>query len=224
MQQVLLIDDENSIRRILKLNLEPQGFSIVEASSGIEAIEKLKNNRPNVIVLDLGLPDMPGMDVLKNIRSWSKVPIIVLTVRDDEATKVSLLEHGADDYITKPFSVPELIARIKVSLRHHPEEGAATPVFESGDLKVDLIDRKVFVNTQEVHLTNIEFNFLRLLIRFAGRLVPQDTILTEIWGKTSTDNTHYLRIYAGQLRKKIEQDASNPRHILTEPGVGYRIV
>lgn len=224
MRQVLVIDDEISIRRILKLNLEPQGFRVLAASSGQEGIEKIKSERPHVIILDLGLPDLSGLDVLKEIRAWSKVPIIVLTVNDDDAAKVSLLESGADDYITKPFSVPELIARIKVSLRHHPEDGAAAPVYESGDLKVDLVERKVFLGGEEVHLTVTEFNFLRLLIRHAGRVVSQEAILSEVWGRTAVENTHYLRIYVGQLRKKIEKEPSKPCHLLTEPGVGYRIV
>jgi two-component system KDP operon response regulator KdpE len=224
MQQVLVIDDESSIRRILRLNLESQGFQVTEAASGAEAIERVREDRPHVIILDLGLPDRPGISVLKEIRTWSKVPIIVLTVSDEESAKVSLLDSGADDYMTKPFSAPELVARIKVCLRHHPEDGAASPVFESGDLKVDLIDHKVFLGGSEVRCSVTEFNFLRILIRNAGRVVSQDAILTEVWGRNAIENTHYLRIYVGQIRKKIECEPSKPRHILTEPGVGYRIV
>lgn len=224
MQKILIIDDEPSIRSILKINLEPHGYDVMEASSGAEGIEKVREGRPHAIILDLGLPDQPGLTVLEEIRSWSKVPIIVLTVRDEESVKVRLLESGADDYMTKPFSVPELVARIRVSLRHHPEDGAASPVFESGDLKVDLIDHKVFLHGREVRLTVTEFNFLRILIRSAGRVVSQEAILSEVWGKTAVENTHYLRIYVGQLRKKIEADPSKPLHILTEPGIGYRIV
>jgi len=224
MRQVLVIDDEDSIRRILKLNLEPNGFRVLEASSGAEGIELIKLQRPHLIILDLGLPDREGLDILKEIRTWSKVPIIVLTVRDEEAAKVCLLESGADDYMTKPFSVPELIARIKNSLRHHPEDGAASPVFDSRDLKIDLIDRKVFVGNEEVRLTVTEFNILRLLVRHAGRVVSQETILSEIWGRNASENSHYLRIYIGFLRKKLEREPSKPRHILTEPGIGYRIV
>lgn len=223
MQQVLVIDDESSIRRILKLNLESHGFKVVEAVSGEDGIACVREHRPHVIVLDLGLPDRPGLSVLKEIRQWSKVPIIVLTVRDEEAQKVSLLDAGADDYMTKPFSVPELIARIKVSLRHSPD-GTASPLFESDDLKVDLADHKVFIGGEEIHLTVTEFNFLRILIRHAGRVVSQETILSEVWGPNALENGHYLRIYVGQLRKKIEKEPATPRHILTEPGVGYRIV
>lgn len=224
MQQILLIDDESSIRTVLKLNLELHGFSVLEAASGAKALELVQEHRPNVIVLDLGLPDRSGISVLKEIRSWSNVPIIVLTVRDEESTKVSLLESGADDYMTKPFSVPELVARVRVCLRNHPEAGAASPTFESGDLKIDLVDHKVFLAEKEIRLTITEFNFLRMLVKHAGRVVQQETILNEVWGKSSVENTHYLRIYVGQLRKKLETDPSKPRHILTEPGIGYRIV
>ena len=224
MKQVLVIDDESSIRKIIKLNLLSHGFSVVEAESGAQGIECVRESRPNVIILDLGLPDCSGISVLKEIRSWSKVPIIVLTVRDEESTKVSLLESGADDYITKPFSVPELVARVRVCLRNHPEDGAASPVFESGDLKIDLIEHKVFLAEKEIHLTVTEFNFLKVLVKHAGRVVPQESILTEVWGTSAVDSTHYLRIYVGQLRKKIEANPSKPRHILTEPGLGYRIV
>lgn len=224
MKQVLVIDDESSIRTILKLNLESHGFSVLEAASGAQGIERVRESRPNVIVLDLGLPDRAGMAVLKEIRSWSNVPIIVLTVRDEESTKVSLLESGADDYMTKPFSVPELVARVKVCLRNHPEDGAASPIFESGDLKIDLVDHKVFLAGKEIRLTVTEFNFLRMLVKHAGRVVPQESILNEVWGKSAVENSHYLRIYVGQLRKKLENNPSKPRHILTEPGIGYRIV
>jgi two-component system, OmpR family, KDP operon response regulator KdpE len=225
MQRILVIDDESSIRRIIKLNLESHGFSVLEASSGAQGIEQVRESRPSVIVLDLGLPDCAGMTVLKEIRSWSKVPIIVLTVRDDESAKVSLLESGADDYITKPFSVPELVARVRVCLRNHPEDGAASPIFESSHgLKVDLIEHKVFLAEKEVKLTVTEFNLLRILVKHAGRIVAQEAILNEVWGKSAIENTHYLRIYIGQLRKKLESDPSKPQHILTEPGVGYRIV
>ncbi len=224
MPHILVIDDEDSIRRILKLNLEPQGFQVLEARSAAEGIVQIKSARPHLIILDLGLPDKPGLEVLKEIRTWSKVPIIILSVRDEESVKVSLLESGADDYMTKPFSVAELIARIKISLRHHPEDGAASPLFESGELKIDLIERKVFISEEEVHLTVTEYNILRLLVRHSGRVVSQEAILTEIWGKNALENSHYIRIYMGHLRKKIEKDPSKPKHILTEPGVGYRLV
>lgn len=220
----MVIDDESSIRTILKLNLESHGFSVLEAASGAQGIERVRESRPNVIILDLGLPDCAGISVLKEIRSWSKVPIIVLTVRDEESAKVSLLESGADDYITKPFSVPELVARVRVCLRNHPEDGAASPIFESGDLRIDLVEHKVFLAEKEIRLTVTEFNFLRILVKHAGRVVPQETILAEVWGGSAIENTHYLRIYVGQLRKKIEDNPSKPRYILTEPGIGYRIV
>lgn len=220
--KILIIDDEASIRSILRLNLKAKGFDVDEATNAKSGLEKVSSYHPHLIILDLELPDHHGFQVLKNIRSWSTVPIVVLTVSDAETTKVELLEAGADDYITKPFSMPELFARVKVALRHHQTE-EASPVFESGDLRVDLVKRQVSFQNQDVKLTVTEYEFLRILIKHAGRVVPQDHLLTEIWGKTAKGNNHYLRIYAAQIRKKIERDPSKPEHLLTEPGVGYRI-
>lgn len=222
MTKILILDDEPSIRNILRVNLRGAGYDVAEAKRSEEGLALAASYHPQVVILDLGLPDRNGIDVLREIRGWSQVPVIVLTVSDDEATKVALLEAGADDYVTKPFSVPELLARIKVALRHHQMEGA-TPIFESGSLRIDLAKREVSVENQVVHLTAKEFELLRLLVKNGGRVVPQEQLLAEIWGQHAKDQPHYLRIYIGQLRKKLEADPSSPKHVLTEPGVGYRI-
>lgn len=224
LHKILIIDDESSIRRVLRMNLEPKGFELQEAGTAQEGIQKIAAFKPNLIILDLGLPDKNGLAVLQEIRGWSKVPIIILTVSDEEDSKVKLLEAGADDYITKPFSIPELVARINVAFRHQREDIEATPILELEDLKIDLTKREIFVKGQKVHLTMTELNLLRALSKGHGQVVAQEQILKEVWGPNALNNPHYLRIYIGQLRKKLELDPSNPKHILTEPGVGYRIV
>jgi two-component system KDP operon response regulator KdpE len=222
MIKILVIDDEASIRNIIVLSLQAQGYETFEAASVSEGIRSVIDLHPHLIILDLGLPDGSGRDVLKNIREWSQVPIIVLTVDDSELNKVALLEAGADDYMTKPFGVPELIARIKVAFRHAQTENA-TPIFQSNKLKVDLSKHEVFINEKEVHLTATEYEILRLLVRNGGQVISQEHLLSEIWGPLGLENPHYIRIYIGQLRKKIEEDPSMPKHIITESGVGYRI-
>ena len=222
MTKVLIIDDEVSIRNVLSTSLRDRGFEIREAASAADGISAAIDWHPALIILDLGLPDASGLDVLKKIREWSHIPIIVLTVDDDESTKVALLEAGSDDYITKPFGVPELMARIKVALRHAQSE-KATPLFESGSLKVDLAKHEVFKDSKKVHLTATEYEILRLLVKNGGQVIPQEQLLSEIWGLLGKENPHYIRIYIGHLRKKIEDDPAQPKHIITEPGVGYRI-
>lgn len=222
--RILIIDDEVAIRNVLKMNLESGGYLIAEASDGKSGIGQISSFHPHLILLDLGLPDMNGIEVLKELRKWSRVPIIVLTVTDDEQTKVSLLDAGADDYLTKPFSAKELLARVRVTLRHLGLI-EATPIFKSDDLEVDLSQKKVFVSGKEIHLTITEYELLSMLVRDHGKVVAQKHLLKQIWGRTSTeDQTHYLRIYVNQLRKKIEVNPSEPKHVLTEPGVGYRLV
>ena len=222
MVKVLIIDDEISIRKFIKLSLVAEGYEVLEADSVSEGLKRAAASHPNLIIVDLGLPDGSGTDFVKQIRTWSQVPIIVLTVDDNESTKVMLLESGADDYITKPFGVSELIARIKVAFRHAQTE-KATPIFESGNLRVDLAQHEVKISGQQVHLTATEYCILRLLIKSSGQIVSQEFLLSEIWGTAGRDNSHYIRIYIGHLRKKIEDDPSRPKHIITEPGVGYRI-
>lgn len=221
--RVLIIDDEKDIRNILKMNLEASGYQMSEASTGQEGLDKAASFHPHLILLDLGLPDINGLEVLKLLRKWTRIPIIILTVADTEETKVKLLDSGADDYLTKPFGASELQARLRVALRNHSHE-EATPIFRSNELEVDVNLRKVMVHGQVVKLTNTEFEVLALLVRDHGRVVPQSLILKKVWGVTAEDQSHYLRIYINQLRKKIEANPSEPKHITTEPGVGYRLV
>lgn len=223
LSRVLIIDDEKSIRDTIRFNFNSDQYLIAEAENGKVGLQKINEFHPNLVILDLGLPDLSGFEVLKNVRKWTKVPIIILTVTDDEQTKVKLLDAGADDFLTKPFSAQELLARVRVALRHFGKV-EATPVFESGDLKVDLNSRQVLVRGLEVKLTNTEFELLQRLVREAGKVIPQNKLLKEIWGPLAQEESHYLRIYIKQLRKKIEANPSMPVHILTEPGVGYRII
>jgi len=221
--RILIIDDEAAIRNLLRVSLVHQGYQVSEAESAKRGLECATEFHPHLIILDLGLPDQSGVEVLKSLRAWTTVPVIILTVSDDEMTKVALLDAGADDYLTKPFGTPELLARVRVSLRHHGTT-EATPVFHSGELEVDLNKRQVRVNSEAIKLTATEFDLLSALVRQQGKVVSQAQLLSGVWGQNATDQTHYLRIYIGQLRKKVEQDSSSPKHILTEPGIGYRIV
>jgi two-component system KDP operon response regulator KdpE len=221
--RVLVIDDETAIRRLLRISLEPEGYILLEASEGKEGLVTASTQRPDLIILDLGLPDIDGMTVLKRLREWSKIPVIVLTVKDSDIDKVTLLDAGADDYLTKPFSVPELLARIRAALRHtQPSEMQA--IFCSGHLEIDLSARTVSISGKPVKLTVTEYDILRLLVRYAGKVVTQGHLLKEIWGPHATEQTQYLRVYIGQLRKKLEKDPPRPELILTEPGVGYRLI
>ena len=221
--RILIIDDELAIRNVLRLGLEKNGYKVGEAANAKSGIKMVSDFHPHMILLDLGLSDMPGLQVLKELRSWSRVPIIVLTVNDSEQSKVELLDAGADDYLTKPFSIKELTARVRVALRN---VGLieATPIFKSDELEVDVTNRKVKVSGSEVKLTNTEFEVLSRLARDHGKVISQIQLLKQIWGASSDDQTHYLRIYINQLRKKLESNPSSPKHILTEPGVGYRLV
>lgn len=221
--RVLVIDDEASVRNVVRMALKNAGHNVAEAATGAEGINKAASFHPNLVILDLGLPDINGREVLKQLRTWTAIPVIVLTVTDDEKTKVALLDAGADDYLTKPFGPEELQARIRVVLRH---TGLieATPIFESGSLKVDLNKKTVFVSVNPVKLTGTEYAVLSRLVRDHGKVVSQIQLLKEIWGTTAKDQSHYLRIYINQLRKKIEVNPSEPKHILTEPGVGYRLI
>lgn len=221
--RLLIIDDEAAIRNVLKLTLANQNFVIDEAETGAKGLEKAAEFHPHFIILDLGLPDLNGLEVLKRLRAWTSIPILILTVTDDEATKVALLDAGADDYLTKPFGGAELMARIRVGLRNR-RAVEATPVFESGALKVDLNTRQVSVDGTDVKLTTTEFELLKCLVRDHGKVVPQARLLTDVWGPNAVKQSHYLRIYIAQLRKKIERDPSQPEHVLTESGLGYRLV
>ncbi len=220
--KVLVIDDEQSIRRFLRISLEAGQYEVVDAASGTEGLAMAATHTPQLVILDLSLPDIDGSVVLQRLREWSTVPVIILTVRDAEREKVELLDAGADDYLTKPFSVPELLARVRVALRHQqPQDSAA--VFHNGFLEMDFPNRTVCCNGQSVKLTVIEFNLLALLARHVGKLVTQKQLLKEVWGPGSVLHSHYLRVYIGQLRKKLEPDPSRPVLLLTEPSIGYRM-
>jgi two-component system, OmpR family, KDP operon response regulator KdpE len=219
----LVVDDEVQIRRLLRVCLEADGYRVLEATTGQEAIIEAAQRPPDVIVLDLGLPDMDGVAVLKRLREWSRVPVLVLSVRDREEDKIAALDHGADDYVTKPFATGELLARLRVAQRH-ALPGAKASVFRSGDLEVDLAARVVKLGGQEVKLTATEYSLLRLLVQHAGKVLTQRQILKEVWGPNAVEQTHYLRVYMAHLREKLERDHSKPRLFVTEPGVGYRLI
>jgi len=220
--RILVIDDEPPIQRFLRTVLDAGGFTIVQAESGHSALASAAATRPDVILLDLGLPDMDGVEVVRRIREWSRVPIIILSVREREDDKVQALDAGADDYLTKPFGVAELIARIRAALRRSSAE-TPEPVFRSEGLVVDLHRRRVIVRGEEVSLTPTEYDLLRLLVTHAGRVLTHGQILRQIWGPGHSDQPHVLRVTMSNLRHKIEKDPSRPRCITTEPGVGYRL-
>jgi two-component system KDP operon response regulator KdpE len=220
--KILVIDDEIQIRRYLRISLESQGYAFLEASTGRDGLVMAAMHRPDIIILDLGLPDDDGLNVLRRLREWASVPVIVLSVRSSEEDKIALLDAGADDYLTKPFSAGELIARIRVTLRH-AAPSAQDGVFQSGPLEVDLTTRSVQVKGRPVKLTATEYDLLRLLIRHAGLVLTHQQILREIWGTSSGDEMQYLRVYVSQLRHKIELDPSLPQLLITESGVGYRL-
>ena len=221
--KILIIDDEASISKFVRHSLEANGYHVVEAATGNEGIQRMIEQRPDLVILDYGLPDIQGIEVLQKIREWSKTPVIFLTVRDTDEDKVIALDTGADDYLTKPFSVPELLARIRVALRHasSPE---GVPVFKSGPIEVDRSAHLVRVNGKEVKLTATEYSLLSVLVAHAGKVVPHRIVLNEVWGPNSVEHNHYLRVYFGQIRKKF--DAVLPGVgdlIVTESGVGYRL-
>jgi two-component system KDP operon response regulator KdpE len=221
--RVLVVDDELQIRRFLRISLEANGYRVYETDNGQDAVVETARLRPDVVILDLGLPDMDGMDVLSRLRKWTKTPVIVLSVRDADRDKIAALDAGADDYLTKPFSVDELMARMRVAVRHAQPESRAV-MFTCGNLEVDLARRLVMKNGEPVKLTPTEYALLRLLIQYAGKVLTHRQILKEVWGPEYTNETHYLRVYFAQLRQKIEDDPALPKILITEPGVGYRLV
>jgi two-component system KDP operon response regulator KdpE len=217
----LIIDDEVQIRRLLRVALEAENYQVDEAETGHDGLIEIANCKPAVILLDLGLPDMDGLEVLKRLREWSEAPVLVLSVRDDEAGKVATLDAGAEDYVTKPFSTPELLARLRAAQRKtRPEEEVS--VFKNGDLVVDLTSRVVTRAGHEIKLTITEYALLRLFVRHVGRVLTHRQILREIWGPKSEEHRQYLRVYVTHLRQKIEPDPTKPRLIKTESGIGYR--
>ncbi|MFK3970750.1 response regulator [Pseudomonas sp. NPDC087358] len=221
---ILVIDDEPQIRKFLRISLVSQGYKVLEAGTGAEGLSQAALNKPDLLVLDLGLPDMDGQDVLSQFREWSAVPVLVLSVRASEGEKVQALDSGANDYVTKPFGIQEFLARIRALLRQAPDSGQAASALVIGPLTVDLAYRRVLLDGLEVALTRKEYAVLAQLARYPGRVITQQQLLKDIWGPTHVEDTHYLRIVVGHLRQKLADDPAAPRFIVTEAGVGYRLV
>ncbi|HEY5527375.1 MAG TPA: response regulator transcription factor [Candidatus Anoxymicrobiaceae bacterium] len=220
--RILVIDDEPEIRKLLRVALGAHGFHMLEAGSGREGLERAALDHPDLIILDMGLPDIDGLEVVKSLREWSTAPIIILSVREQEDQKIAALDAGASDYVTKPFNMGELMARIRVAFRNLVPQ-ANTPIVEIGGLHMDLYARKTTVDGKEVRFTPTEYEVLKYLAINAGKVITHRQLLTHVWGADYTPDIQYLRVYIGQLRKKIEPNPSNPSYIITEPGVGYRL-
>lgn len=221
---LLLIEDEAPIRKFIRAALTHQGYQLTEAETAVQGLRLAVQQPPDLIILDLGLPDQDGQQVLTQLREWYRGPIIILSARGNEADKVKALDHGADDYLTKPFGIEELQARLRVALRHatRPAEGTSNPVFQSGELKVDFGARRVFRGATEIHLTPLEYKLLTTLIQHAGKVLTHRFLLKEVWGPQQVHETHYLRVFMAGLRRKIEAEPAQPKYLLTETGIGYR--
>jgi len=224
--RVLVIEDEPEIRRFLRTSLSAHDFAVYEAANGADGVRQAAEQQPDIVLLDLGLPDIDGFQVIQQLRSWSGVPILILSARGQETDKIAALDAGADDYLTKPFGVGELLARLRVALRHRArlQESDLSSVFRAGQLTVDLVRRQVTVAGQEVHLTPTEYRLLTTLIRHAGKVLTHRQLLKEVWGPDCTHETHYLRVYVNQLRQKLSAQTPETTLIATEPGVGYRFL
>ncbi len=220
---ILVVDDEPAIRRLLRTSLAGQGYDVVEAEDGAAALAAAEREKPDLVILDLGLPDLAGIEVIRSLRQRSALPIIVLSVRDDERGKVEALDGGADDYVTKPFGVEELVARIRTALRHRFQAQGERPLFVAGELTVDLVRRSVRRGGTEVHLSPKEYDLLAELVANAGKVLTHRHILNKVWGPAHTEDAQYLRVFIRSLRGKLEADPARPQHIITEPGVGYRL-
>ena len=222
---VLVVEDEPEMRKFIRATLASRGYRLLEAERAIEGVQSLTSHNPDLVLLDLGLPDGDGIDLTRQLREWTRVPIIVLSARGREDDKVAALDAGADDYLTKPFGVNELLARMRVALRHAEASRGGTEVraYEFGDLRIDLVRREVFRGEEEVHLTPIEYKLLVLFARHAGKVLTHRQILKEVWGPAYAAQTHYVRVHMAELRKKVEANASRPKLLVTEPGVGYRL-
>ncbi len=221
--KLLVIDDESAIRRLLRTGLAPHGYEVTEAASGADGLARLAQDQPDLVLLDFGLPDGDGSVLIPKIRARSAAPIVVLSVRNDDRAKIAALDLGASDYLTKPFSMPELMARLRAAMRHRLAREGREPVFAVGDLRVDLVQRRVTVRGEPVHLTPREYDCLRLLIMHAGKVLTHTHLLREVWGDAHVERIEYLRSYIRMLRRKIENDPAQPRILLTEPAVGYRL-
>lgn len=221
--RILVVDDEAQMRRLLQIGLAGYGYQVELAADGVEALAQIRSARPDVVVLDLEMPRLGGLDVCRSVRTWSRVPIIILSVREGDEDKIAALDAGADDYLTKPFSLGELLARIRVALRHRDMMQAPdAPMLIFDQLRIDLAARQIWLGEQELHLTPTEYDLLRLLATHAGRVLTHSMIMREVWGAGYAEDTQVLRVFIGQLRRKLGDDPARPRYILTEPGVGYR--
>ena len=220
---VVLIEDEAQIRRFLRATLAGQGYRLFEATTGADGLVEVATRQPDVVIVDLGLPDMDGLQVIRRLREWSAVPVIVLSARGQERDKVTALDAGADDYVAKPFGAGELLARIRVALRHGATHEGGEATFTVGEVQVDLLRRHVLVRGLEVKLTPIEYKLLATLVKHAGKVVTHQQLLREVWGPGHEEQSHYVRVYMAHLRHKVEAEPARPRYLLTEPGVGYRL-
>jgi two-component system KDP operon response regulator KdpE len=221
---ILLIEDERQMRRFLRVTLQSERYALIEAETAAEGLSQAATRNPDIVLLDLGLPDMDGLEVIKKLREWSTVPIIVISAREQEGDKIKALDEGADDYLTKPFGAGELLARIRVALRHAvpKSQDQRDAIFTAEDLSIDFLKRQVHRGDREIHLTPIEYRLLVVLVRNAGRVMTHRHILKEVWGPAYIEQTHYLRVFMNQLRKKLEADSARPHFLLNEPGIGYR--
>ena len=221
---VVVVEDEKQIRRFVRTALESEGCRVFEAQTGRQGLTEAATRKPDLVILDLGLPDLDGVEFIRDLRTWSVLPIIVLSARTDENDKIAALDAGADDYLTKPFGVGELLARVRAALRRGATGSGGEPLVAFGDIRLDLANRSVLRDGSTVHLTPIEYRLLSLLAGNAGKVLTHRQLLRDVWGPSHVEHSHYLRIYMAQLRQKLETDPARPRHFLTEPGVGYRFV
>lgn len=222
--RILIIDDESQIRKLLRVALTAYGYEVKEVVCGQDGLREAAVYRPDLIILDLGLPDIDGLQLLRQLREWSEIPVIILSVKEHEQDKITALDTGADDYVSKPFNMGELLARIRTALRHSRHENAENPILGFNDLVIDIAQRRVKVSGKEVKLTPTEYELLKSLAIHSGKVLTHRQLLTTVWGKAYENDTHYLRVYIGQLRRKIESDPSIPKHLITESGVGYRLL
>ncbi|WFW20866.1 two-component system response regulator KdpE [Citrobacter braakii] len=224
MTNVLIVEDEHAIRRFLRTALEADGLRVYEAETLQRGLLEAATRKPDLIILDLGLPDGDGIDFIRDLRQWSAIPVIVLSARSEESDKIAALDAGADDYLSKPFGIGELQARLRVALRRHASGASPEPVVHFSNVKVDIAARLVHRGDEEIHLTPIEFRLLAVLLNNAGKVLTQRQLLNKVWGPNAVEHSHYLRIYMGHLRQKLELDPARPRHFLTETGIGYRFM
>lgn len=219
---MLVVDDEPQITRSLRTNLKARGYEVIVASDGKGALESAARHHPDVVILDLGLPDMDGVEVIRGLRGWTQIPIVILSAREQEHDKVLALDEGADDYVTKPFGIDELLARLRAAVRRGTKSTDEQPTIETPDFKIDLSEKRVHKGNEPVHLTPTEWHLVEILVRNPGRLVAQGQLLQEVWGPQYKDESNYLRVYMAQIRRKLEPDPAQPRYFRTEPGMGYR--